>query len=324
MKADTIQMLHRGYVCGIGSGMTWGLDTVLIGVAMLAAPFVENSVLLVGGSFICSMLHDVFAAIWMLIIMGIQGELKNLKGALLTRDGLFCVLGALFGGPLAMTFYMLAIAKGGPALTAAVTACYPLLGSVLAVLVLKEKMDFRSWMGLLVCIIGILFIGYTPPGTQNINIVTGILLAAVAAIGWATEGVVCGYGMKSGRVKPQIALLIRELTSGMVYLLPVAPVMVGGFDHLVEGTQAVFQDWHAWAVLLVTALIGMSSFFMWYSSIDLIGASKALCLNVTYSFWAVVFTFLFMRSALTVNIMVGSLMVVAGVALATVIIKKKK
>ena len=324
MKADTAHLVRKGYACGIGSGMTWGLDTVLIGVAMLAAPFVDHPVLLVGGTFICSMLHDAFAAIWMLLIMGSKGELKHLKSALFTKDGLFCVLGALFGGPLAMTFYMLAIAKGGPALTATVTACYPLLGSALAVLVLKEKMSLRSWMGLLVCILGIVFIGYAPSDGQNTSVVAGILLAAVAAIGWATEAVVCGYGMKAGKVNPQMALLIRELTSGIVYLLIVAPLMMGGFGNVVEGTVAVFQDWHAWAVLLVTALIGMSSFFIWYSSIDLIGASKALCLNVTYSFWAVVFTFIFMKSALTPNIVVGSLMVVAGVTLATVIIKKKK
>ena len=323
MKAMTPMMMRKGYATGILSGMTWGLDTVLIGVAIAMTPFVENPVLLIGGTVICSMLHDVFAALWMLVIMGYKGRLKDLMPAIKSKDGLFCVLGALFGGPLAMTFYMLAIAKGGAALTAIVTACYPLLGSAMAMVILKEKVRLRGWLGLLICILGIIYIGYTPGSEADVNVIGGIMLATVAAIGWATEGVVCGYGMKDGNVDPQLALLIRELTSGIVYLLIVAPLMVGGYREMVIGTMAVFSDTICWLTLLFTALIGMSSFFCWYTAIDLIGAAKALCLNVTYSFWAVVFTFFLVGTVLSINIIVGSFMVVGGVAVATLVSRNK-
>lgn len=323
MKENTSALLRKGYTTGVLSGMTWGLDTVLIGVAMSMAPFVENPVLLVGGTFICSMLHDAFAALWMLIIMASKGRLKDLLPALKSRDGLFCALGALFGGPLAMTFYMLAIAKGGAALTATVTACYPLLGSAMAMVILKEKVRLRGWLGLLICILGIIYIGYTPESDTNVNVIGGIMLAAVAAIGWATEGVVCGYGMKAGNVDPQMALLIRELTSGVCYILIVAPIMLGGYGQMMTGTMAVFSDTVCWLTLFFTALIGMLSFFCWYTAIDLIGAAKALCLNVTYSFWAVVFTFIIVGSALSKNIIIGSILVVTGVAVATLVSRKK-
>ena len=319
----TPMMMRKGYATGILSGMTWGVDTVLIGVAIAMTPFVENPVLLIGGTVICSMLHDVFAALWMLVIMGYKGRLKDLMPAIKSKDGLFCVLGALFGGPLAMTFYMLAIAKGGAALTAIVTACYPLLGSAMAMVILKEKVRLRGWLGLLICILGIIYIGYTPGSEADVNVIGGIMLATVAAIGWATEGVVCGYGMKDGNVDPQLALLIRELTSGIVYLLIVAPLMVGGYREMVIGTMAVFSDTICWLTLLFTALIGMSSFFCWYTAIDLIGAAKALCLNVTYSFWAVVFTFFLVGTVLSINIIVGSFMVVGGVAVATLVSRNK-
>lgn len=251
MKANTSALMRKGYTTGILSGMTWGLDTVLIGVAMAMAPFVENPVLVIGGTFICSMLHDAFAALWMVIIMGFKGRLKELWPAFKSKDGLYCALGALFGGPLAMTFYMLAIAKGGAALTATVTACYPLLGSAMAMVILKEKVRLRGWLGLLICILGIIYIGYTPADETDVNVIGGIMLAAIAAIGWATEGVVCGYGMKTGNVDPQMALLIRELTSGITYVLIVAPVMVGGYDNLVAGTMAVFADTACWLTLFL-------------------------------------------------------------------------
>ena len=92
---------------------------------------------------------------------------------------------------------------------------------------------------------------------------------------------------------------------------------------MVIGTMAVFSDTICWLTLLFTALIGMSSFFCWYTAIDLIGAAKALCLNVTYSFWAVVFTFFLVGTVLSINIIVGSFMVVGGVAVATLVSRKK-
>lgn len=323
MKANSGALLRKGYISGIGSGMTWGLDTVLIGVVMTLAPFVNDPVLVIGGTFLCSFLHDAFAAFWMAVIMGFKKRLNEFSKAICTRDGLFCALGALFGGPLAMTFYILAIAKGGPALTATVTACYPLLGSALAVVILKEKMTLRAWCGLLICVLGIFYIGYAPDDSMQADVIGGILLAAVAAIGWATEGVVCGYGMKAGKVDPQMALFIRETTSGLAYLI-LTPIMLTSIADFGHGLGAIFSHWPAWVLLLFTALIGMSSFFLWYTGINLIGAAKALCLNVTYSFWAVVFTFIFFGGELSVNILVGSIMVVGGVAMATLVSRKKQ
>lgn len=313
-----------GYAYGLGSGLTWGLDTVLIGVAMAMAPFVDNPLLIVGGTVLCSMLHDVLAAFWMFLLMGYKGRVHELGKALCSKDGLFCALGALFGGPLAMTFYVLAVSHGGAALTATVTACYPLIGSALAVLILKEKMSFRGWLGLCICILGIFYIGYVPNESQQANVIGGIALAAVAAIGWAVEAVICGYGMKGGKVDPLMALLIRETTSGIIYILLVVPIMLGSFENMFIGVFAVFLESWTFIVLLVTAFIGMSSFVMWYTAIDTIGAARSLCLNVTYSFWTVILSFLFFGGAMSMNLLIGALLVVTGVAVAVLVSKKEK
>ena len=47
---------RKGYFGGVMSGITWGLDAVLLGVVMVMAPFVENPVLLTAlkTHFICS------------------------------------------------------------------------------------------------------------------------------------------------------------------------------------------------------------------------------------------------------------------------------
>jgi drug/metabolite transporter (DMT)-like permease len=321
---------RKGYYGGIMSGATWGLDAVLLGVVMIMAPFVEDPVLLAAGGVICSALHDIVAAFWLYIYMGAKGRLKELKLALRTRDGRFCALGAVLGGPLAMTTYTLSIAVGGAALTTSVSAIYPLLGTALAVWILKEKTGPQTWLGLLICIIGIVIIGWTPSNGENVNVSLGIVFALITAVGWASEGVVCGYGMKAGLVDPELGLLVRYTTSALVYLLVVAPVFAGGFVSAFHGFSAVFSYAPCWILLIVTAAIGMYSFLCWYTGIDNIGAAKALCLNVTYSFWGVVFSFIlskffpqYFSGALSWLIVVGALMILGGVTMATLYKPKK-
>ena len=99
-------------------------------------------------------------------------------------------------------------------------------------------------------------------------------------------------------------------------------MMLGSYGNAIEGTKAVFSYMPCWVLIFFTALVGMSSFFMWYTSIDLIGAAKALCFNVTYSFWAVVFTFILIGSQITWSIVGGSIMIIVGVSLATLIKRK--
>ena len=313
----------KGYVTGTLSGATWGMDTVLLGLVMTMLPFSKNPVLLIVGTIVCSMLHDVFAAFWMLAIMGVKGRLKELGTAVRSGDGRFCILGALLGGPLAMTFYLLAISEGGAALTATVTACYPLLGSAMAVRILKEKMSMSGWVGLLICVLGIAYIGYMPSDNSNIDVIGGIGFALMAAIGWASEAVICGFGMKSGKVDPQMALLIRELTSGLAYVLIVTPLLLGGYGNMLNAVSAIFNERLCWITLMLTALLGMISFLCWYTSINSIGASRALCLNVTYSFWAVIFGLFILGGEFSFNVVIGSVVIVLGVIVATVISKPK-
>lgn len=307
---------YKGYILGAGSGLTWGLDSVLVGLVLATSLFVDHPLYIIAGALICSFAHDFFAALWLSVLTTVRRGWSDVWSALATRDAIYCIIGALFGGPLAMSFYMLAINVSGPALTATVTSIYPLLGSALAVLLLKEQMSLRAWIGLFICVLGVIYIGYTP-NESTPNLYTGIGLALVAAIGWAAEAVVCAYGMKSDRISPEIALLIREWASTLAYGIIVLPIALGGFSLEIEALAALVQSKESLLLLAVTALVGASSFLMWYSSINAIGASQALCLNVTYSFWAVVFSIIVLGQAFSLSVLIGSLLIMGGVVFST-------
>ena len=123
---------------GLFSGCLWGLDTVILASP---SPWCRSSARpsLALGAIVSSALHDVCCALWLLLYMGVRGRLKDTLAALKTRSGKVVILGALLGGPIGMTGYVIAINNIGAGYTAIISSFYPAFGTLMAVLLLKEK-----------------------------------------------------------------------------------------------------------------------------------------------------------------------------------------
>ena len=119
---------------GLISGILWAIDTVILGVALGMTPYLDAS----QASIVSACVHDVFAALILLVFMGTRGRLRDTVSALKTRSGKVVMLGALLGGPIGMSGYLAAINNIGPGYTAAISAFYPAVGSALAWLLLKN------------------------------------------------------------------------------------------------------------------------------------------------------------------------------------------
>lgn len=94
----------KGVLVGGYSGLSWAVDALLISLVLTAVG--NDSIASVLG---ISMLHDGFAALWLLLLLYFRGRVGQLSAITKSRDALFCMLGALLGGPLAMTCYLLPI-----------------------------------------------------------------------------------------------------------------------------------------------------------------------------------------------------------------------
>ena len=133
---------------GLLSGLLWGLDTVLLGIVLGMSHFVQSESVIFLAPFISTFFHDIFSSFWMLIYLSIKGELKTTIKSIKSRSGRFIILGALLGGPIGMTGYLLAIKYLGPAYTAIISSLYPALGALLSYIFLKEKLKLSNIIGL--------------------------------------------------------------------------------------------------------------------------------------------------------------------------------
>ncbi len=266
---------------GLISGATWGLDTVILGIALVFFSLVSGQ----DASLAFAGLHDILAAVILLVYMGVRGRLRSTWAALGTRSGKAVMGAALLGGPVGMSGYVVAINNIGPGYTAIISTFYPAVGTLLAFLFLKERMSPRQIFALLVALAGIIVMGFSSmsadvPGVAWI----GVLAALLCVFGWGSEAVILAWGMRDDLVDNETALQIRETTSALVYAVLVLPLFG------VAGIAIKAIPTASFGVLALAAIAGVVSYLFYYKAINTIGASRGMALNISYSAWAVLFS----------------------------------
>lgn len=295
-----------GISYGVLSGMFWGLDTLLTGFILSITPFISNEKAILIAPIISAFLHDILSSFWMMLFLGVKKELTKTIKLLKTKSARYVAMAALFGGPIGMGAYLLAISYLGAGYTASISAVYPAVGAFFSYIFLKEKLSIKGWIGLSISILAIIILGYTPGGDVDSKFFVGFVFALVCVLGWSLESVICAYGMKDDEINPEQALQIRQLVSGMTYGIIIIPIISG-----IELTKIVIQS-NILPFIIITALIGTLSYIFYYRAIDSIGPVKATGLNVTYSIWAIIFEVLFVGNEITLKLVICAILIIIG------------
>lgn len=311
---------------GIIAGVTWAIETVVLGIALAMSPFCSTEQAIFLAPFVSTFLHDACSAIWATAYNGVRGNLKNVWKAFKTKSGKWVVAAAVIGGPIGMTGYVMAVNYMGASIGAVASAIFPAIGSILAYIFLKEKMKWYQWIFLAVTLVGVYGLSYSPD-LQIQNFWLGLLGAVMCSFGWGIEAVILAKSLTDPEVTDEYALQIRQTTSALVYGLIILPLLKGwGF------TIDLFTANTGWLLptIAIAGLFATVSYLFYYKAIAQIGASKAMALNVTYCAWAIVFTVLILRdtSVLTVTTITCAIIVlVCGIFAAAdfkEILKKNK
>lgn len=310
MKVSNVSEAKKGIGYGLMAGATWGIDTVLVGVVMASTPFIDNDQSIALAPFVSTFMHDSFSALWATLYMLLKGQFGNVLKSLKSRSGLFIVLGALLGGPVGMTCYLLSVKYIGPAYTASISSIFPGIGAFLAFIFLKEKMNKRVWSGIVLSITGVLVLGYVPSQfTAGSNFLLGMLFAMGTVFAWAFEGVICAIGMKNGEVNPEHAINIRQATSGIFYAIVIIP-FIKGYSLVGSALSSKVA-----VTLVITALVGTASYIQYYKAINTIGAARSTALNITYAVWAIILQLVFLKSPVSIQLILGTIIVLFGTTL---------
>ena len=270
---------------GLFAGVTWGIETVILGIALSKSVFVDTSTAVIGAMLVSSFLHDFTMGIWTLIYSVFKGSFKETIKITKTKTGGNIAITAIITSIVATVGYNLCINELGSSIGSAVSAMAPAIGAVLAFFFMKEKLSVSKWCFLLISIVGVVMLSYSPGETVN-NFFLGALGALAYSVGSGMESIILGKLVQQ-EVPDECLLTIRHFSESIINGL-IFVNLFGGFGLLKE--IIISNPEGVLFVICAASLFACVSFILYYKAIVKIGVSKTIVLNATYVVWAMLLT----------------------------------
>ena len=155
------------------------------------------------------------------------------------------VIAAICAGPLGMVTGIMGIAYAGPVYAGVVTSCYPVVALLLAMTLLREKATKLKILGIVLTVIGVMFISITGVRSGAEHIVIGLIFASCAMLGWGAESILFSIAQKTTTQDVSWLLAIRQSVSSLSYLVILSFLLL--FDYQ--------QTWQVISQLFLPLLI---------------------------------------------------------------------
>ena len=280
-----------GISFGLFSGLFWGL-----GLTISAYIFSLYNI----SPFVVAVVHDLISIFILASILLIKYKRIDFKIFTNIRN-VSVIIGALLAGPIGMQCNLYAVKYIGSGLTSSITAIYPAVSVMLAVIFLRHKVSTKTIVGIALIITGIFIQSYKSEQVNSFYI--GFLFALICAVAWGSESVLSSYAMSNHLTEIE-TLLIRQVTSFLAYLVI---VMFNGF------TIGEVADIKLGGLIFFFVLSNMVSYIMYYIAINRLQPAKATGLNVSYVVWTVIFSAIFLGIGLSFQVIITSLIIIFGV-----------
>ena len=196
-----------------------------------------------------------------------------------------CGAGAVFGTYVAAQFL-------NPGFAAVAGVLYALVGTIMSVLYLHQKVTKRGYIAVIIMIIGafVLFAGTIFSGQESSNMTLGILGGAMCAICWGLEGTFAGKALDY--CEPDCGIQLRFFWEMVLWIIVCVALAAAGMP-IFSTLGAIFEDPH---ILLVVILLGFSfawCYVTWYKSFPFIGVARGQAIGSLYAACSIVFMVIF-------------------------------
>ena len=280
-----------GVSAGLLSGMFWGL-----GLAISAYIFSLYNV----SPFAVAVIHDFISIFVLLAIILVKYKTINLK-IFTNIKSVSVIVGALLAGPIGMQCNLYAVKYIGSGLTSSITAIYPAVSVILAVIFLKNKVSSKTILGIALIIVGIFIQSYKSEQVESFYL--GFMFALICAVAWGSESVLSSYAMKNNLNELE-TLLIRQVTSFLAYLVIIS------FNGLGIETNL---DVKFGGLIVFFVVSNMVSYILYYMAINRLEPAKATGLNVSYVVWTILFSMIFVALEVNLQLVITSIIIILGV-----------
>jgi DME family drug/metabolite transporter len=195
-----------GVALALLSAMSFGLSQILVRKNLEKSNYVYISLTItIMGNIV----------LWPLALYFTNLSTINLEGLLL-----FVVAGLLAPG-IARLFYFKGMETAGISANASIFATYPLYTSIIAILLLGEKLTTENWIGLTCIIVGVIFVGRNIAnidGSLRNGSKKGLIIPILGSLAFAFSQIVRKEGLNIYN-QPLLGVAAGYTTALIVYIL---------------------------------------------------------------------------------------------------------
>ena len=225
------------------------------------------------------------------------------------------------GGPIATGCWMAATPFCGLTMVAIITSLGPILAAIFSSIFLKERLNPRMFVGIVIVVIGAIIAGYEGMSDFGSNFMLGVGLAFLAPIGFAAESQFST--LTSDVIDPNVGCgIFRCFGSGIIglTLMAIFSSATGNFDSYLQVFGLVTSNT---SMLFFTALVGLFGAVNYnaaYLAFNRTGPSRTLCIDSSRPVWSIILGYLFaaigvQEYSATMLTVVGAVVVVGGLAM---------
>jgi drug/metabolite transporter (DMT)-like permease len=232
----------------------------------------------------------------------LEGGLPRLSG----RQWLGTLVLGAFGVFAYNLFFMGALEKLAASRAALIIALNPAVTIAISALVLKERLGFRRWLGVVIALLGVAIVvsrgDLRSLASGSVGVGEALMFAAV--VSWAL------YTLGGRRIMTGLTPL-----AATTYAALCGTFMLGVFAAPHFGSLALPQfDWRMNLSLLYLGVLGTAVAFVWYyMSVKKLGASVTSIFNNLVPVFGVAISVLVLDEPLLISMLVGGAVTIAGV-----------
>jgi O-acetylserine/cysteine efflux transporter len=224
------------------------------------------------------------------------------------------ILVGILMGPLHQALLYVGLTHLPAGLTSILMQSSVIITTIIGWLFLKESVGWRTWLGVLIGVMGVaILIGLPEEAQSETGIIIILISAFMVALAYVAQ-------KKVGHVHPPTYIALM--------FLPSAP-LIALSSLLIEGTGwanniAAF-DWVTIATVVVYQAVILSlSHMVWQHLVVKLPMSQLVPWTLLIPVFAVAFAVLLLGESLTINIVLGGFITIVGVGIVTVRRVKKK
>lgn len=213
----------------------------------------------------------------------------------------------LTGITLFYTFFNISLVYTTASVGSLIQGFIPVAIAIGAVLFLKEKLDRNHLLGIFLCVIGVILVGFVGKQDESGNNILGNILMILSVFVWAI------YTLISKSVNERDPILVVSLITfiGTALLLPA--VVIELWDHKIPVLSG-----NAWAAVIYLGVFASALCYILYAN-----ALKTLSATQVGSFLnldpviGAIIAFIFLKDKITAWQIAGGLLVLAGIWLSS-------